>query len=150
MLHAAAPLPHKFEAGTVNVGGAVGLKAAIDYMNDLGFDDIIARERELTTLAFEKMREIPFVDIIGGDKAEDHHGIITFTIDGVHPHDISAIFDADGIAIRAGHHCAQPLHRDLSVPSSARMSLSFYNDEEDIEKFINTLKTIRGRMGYGG
>ncbi|MBR1751363.1 MAG: SufS family cysteine desulfurase [Ruminococcus sp.] len=145
-----APLPHKFEAGTVNVGGAVGLKAAIDYMNDLGFDDIIARERELTTLAFEKMREIPFVDIIGGDKAEDHHGIITFTIDGVHPHDISAIFDADGIAIRAGHHCAQPLHRDLSVPSSARMSLSFYNDEEDIEKFINTLKTIRGRMGYGG
>lgn len=145
-----APLPHKFEAGTVNVGGAVGLKAAIDYLNDNDFDKLIDREHELTAYAFDLMKNIPFVNIIGGDKAEHHHGIITFTVEGVHPHDIAAIFDADNIAIRAGHHCAQPLHKTLGVPSSARMSLSFYNDEQDIDRFISTLKTIRGRMGYGG
>ena len=145
-----AELPHKFEAGTVNVGGAVGLKAAIDYINELGIELIEKRERELTRYAFDKMKEIPFVKIIGSKNADEHGGIISFTIEGVHPHDIAAIFDADGIAIRAGHHCAQPLHQYLGVPSSARMSLAFYNDESDIDKFINTLKTIRGRMGYGG
>lgn len=145
-----AELPHKFEAGTVNVGGAVGLHAAIDYYNEVGIELIEQRERELTTHAFEQMKNIPFVNIIGGNRAADHSGIISFTVEGVHPHDIAAIFDADNIAIRAGHHCAQPLHQHLGIPSSARMSLAFYNDEQDIDRFIQTLKTIRGRMGYGG
>ncbi len=144
-----AELPHKFEAGTVNVGGAVGLHAAIDYITELGMEAIEKRERELTSLAFEGMKDIPSVNILGSQKASEHSGIITFTVEGVHPHDIAAIFDADNIAIRAGHHCAQPLHSFLGVPSSARMSLAFYNDSYDIERFISTLKTIRGRMGYG-
>ena len=145
-----AELPHKFEAGTVNVGGAVGLHAAIYYMNSVGFDTIVSREKALTSLAFEKMKNTPHVHIIGGENAEDHHGIITFTIDGVHPHDIAAVFDSENIAIRAGHHCAQPLHQFLEAQSTARMSLAFYNDESDIERFVETLGTVRRRMGYDG
>ena len=143
-----AELPHKFEAGTVNAGGAVGLAAAIDYINELGFDAIQKREDELTAYAFGEMKKIPHINIIGADDASDHHGILTFTVDGVHPHDIAAIFDADGIDIRAGHHCAQPLHQFLDVQSTARMSLAFYNDENDIKRFISTLSSIRRRMGY--
>ncbi len=145
-----AELPHKFEAGTVNVGGAVGLHAAIDYINSVGFENIFRRESDLTALAYEHMKQIPHVNIIGADSAAEHHGIITFTVDGVHPHDIAAIFDSENVAIRAGHHCAQPLHQHLGVQSTVRMSLAFYNDEQDIERFITTLKSIRGRMGYGG
>lgn len=145
-----AELPHKFEAGTVNAGGAVGLHASIDYVNELGFELIEEQERKLTELAFGQMKAIPHVNIIGSDKAEEHLGIITFSIDGVHPHDIAAIFDSENVAIRAGHHCAQPLHKFLGVPSTARMSLSFYNDEEDVMRFIEVLKTIRRRMGYDG
>ncbi len=144
-----AELPHKFEAGTVNVGGAVGLHAAIDYIKSIGFETIVRREDELTKKAFEKMKSLPYVRVLGSDKAEDHHGIISFTIDGVHPHDAAAVFDADGIDIRAGHHCAQPLHKYLGVQSSARMSLAFYNDESDIDRFLKTLETVRGRMGIG-
>ncbi len=143
-----AELPHKFEAGTVNAGGAVGLAAAIDYINELGFDAIQKREDELTAYAFGEMKKIPHINIIGADDAGDHHGILTFTVDGVHPHDIAAIFDADGVDIRAGHHCAQPLHQFLDVQSTARMSLAFYNDENDIKRFITTLSSIRRRMGY--
>ena len=143
-----AELPHKFEAGTVNVGGAAGLHAAIDYINSKGFDKLIERERELTAFAFEKMKNTPYVNIIGSDKAQDHDGIIAFTVEGVHPHDIAAVFDSQNIAIRAGHHCAQPLHQFLGVPSSARLSLAFYNDEEDIERFTKTLATVRRLMGY--
>ena len=145
-----AELPHKFEAGTVNVGGAVGLHAAIDYINSIGFEAIEQHENALTALAFEQMREIPGIRIIGAETAEQHHGIITFAVDGVHPHDIAAIFDADNVAIRAGHHCAQPLHQFLGVPSTARMSIGLYNDEQDIERFITTLKSVRRRMGYDG
>ena len=143
-----AELPHKFEAGTVNAGGAAGLAAAIDYIKEIGFKTIQEREDQLTALAFDEMKKIPHVNIIGANDPEDHHGILTFTIDGVHPHDIAAIFDADNIAIRAGHHCAQPLHQYLDVQSTARMSLAFYNDEQDITRFIQTLGSIRRRMGY--
>ena len=143
-----AELPHKFEAGTVNVGGAVGLHAAIDYIRSIGFDAITKHENALTACAFEQMRNIPNVHIIGSDKAEEHLGIITFTVDGVHPHDIAAIFDADKVAIRAGHHCAQPLHQFLGVQSTVRMSLALYNDEQDVAQFIQTLKTVRRRMGF--
>lgn len=145
-----AELPHKFEAGTVNVGGAVGLHAAIDHINSVGFDEIGRRESELTALAFEGMSRLPYVHIIGSENAGDHHGLISFTVDDVHPHDVAAVFDAENIAIRAGHHCAQPLHRFLNVPSSARMSLAYYNDENDIERFLDTLSTVRRRMGYDG
>ncbi len=143
-----AELPHKFEAGTVNAGGAVGLHAATDYIGALGFDEIERRENALTVKLFGEMRNIPHVHIIGSDDPADHHGIVTFTIDDVHPHDVAAIFDEAGIAVRAGHHCAQPLHKYLNLQSTVRASVAFYNDERDIERFTDCLKTIRKRMGY--
>ena len=144
-----APLPHKFEAGTVNAAGAVGLHAAIDYIQSIGFEIIEAREAALTKIAFEGMQKIEGVHIIGSDKWEEHKGIITFTIDGVHPHDIAAIFDADGVNIRAGNHCAQPLLDHLGTGATARMSLAFYNTVADVERFLVSLSTMRERMGYG-
>ena len=144
-----APLPHKFEAGTVNAAGAVGLHAAIDYIQSVGFETIESREAALTQIAFEGMQKIVGVRIIGSDKWKEHKGIITFTIDGVHPHDIAAIFDADGVNIRAGNHCAQPLLDHLGTGATARMSLAFYNTVADVERFLTSLSTIRERMGYG-
>lgn len=144
-----AELPHKFEAGTVNAAGAAGLKAAIDYIEKVGFDYIGEREIALTSRAIEKMKKIPHVNIIGSDNADEHTGIVTFTIDNVHPHDISEILAADGIAVRAGHHCAQPLLTHLGLNSTARASFAFYNTEDEVDKFTDSVATIRERMGYG-
>jgi cysteine desulfurase/selenocysteine lyase len=144
-----AELPHKFEAGTVNAAGAAGLKAAIDYIGKVGFDYIGEREIALTSRAIEKMKKIPHVNIIGSENADEHTGIVTFTIDNVHPHDISEILAADGIAVRAGHHCAQPLLTHLGLNSTARASFAFYNTEDEVDKFTGSVATIRERMGYG-
>lgn len=144
-----AELPHKFEAGTVNAAGAAGLKAAIDYIEKVGFDYIGEREIALTSRAIEKMKKIPHVNIIGSENADEHTGIVTFTIDNVHPHDISEILTADGIAVRAGHHCAQPLLTHLGLNSTARASFAFYNTEDEVDKFTDSVATIRERMGYG-
>ena len=144
-----AELPHKFEAGTVNAAGAVGLGAAIDYINSIGFDEIIRRDHELTTLLMEEMRRIPHVDVIGHPDPLRHCGIVTFTIDGVHPHDIATVLDEEHIAIRAGHHCAQPLGAHLGLPSTARASLYFYNTEDEVRRFAEKLASVRKWMGYG-
>lgn len=144
-----AELPHKFEAGTVNAAGAAGLKAAIDYIGKVGFDYIGEREIALTSRAIEKMKKIPHVNIIGSENADEHTGIVTFTVDNVHPHDISEILAADGIAVRAGHHCAQPLLTHLGLNSTARASFAFYNTEDEVDKFTDSVATIRERMGYG-
>lgn len=144
-----AELPHKFEAGTVNAAGAAGLKAAIDYIEKVGFDYIGEREIALTSRAIEKMKKIPHVNIIGSENADEHTGIVTFTVDNVHPHDISEILAADGIAVRAGHHCAQPLLTHLGLNSTARASFAFYNTEDEVNKFTDSVATIRERMGYG-
>lgn len=144
-----AELPHKFEAGTVNAAGAAGLKAAIDYIEKVGFDYIGEREIALTSRAIEKMKKIPHVNIIGSENADERTGIVTFTIDNVHPHDISEILAADGIAVRAGHHCAQPLLTHLGLNSTARASFAFYNTEDEVDKFTGSVATIRERMGYG-
>ncbi|SCW30821.1 cysteine desulfurase / selenocysteine lyase [Lachnospiraceae bacterium C10] len=143
-----AEVPHKFEAGTVNVGGAVGLAEAIRFMQRFGWDLITKREEELTVYAMEKMKQYPYVHVIGSEDPKEHHGIITFKLDGVHPHDIAAIFDAHGIAVRAGHHCAQPLMKYLGTLSTTRASLAFYNNKEDIDAFVETLMQIRKEMGY--
>lgn len=143
-----APLPHKFEAGTVNVGGAVGLHAAIDYISEIGFEAIEKREAELTALMMSELGKLPYIRIFGSDKAEEHCGIVTFEIEGVHPHDVAAVFDSENIAVRAGHHCAQPLHKQLCVMSTTRASLAFYNTEEDVRRFIGCVKQIRRKMGY--
>lgn len=144
-----AGLPHKFEAGTVNAAGAVGLHAAIDYIYKVGFDVIQSRELALTRRVMEGMDKLPHVHILGSDRPEEHHGIVTFTVDGVHPHDISEILASDGIAIRAGHHCAQPLLAHLGRPSAARASFAFYNTEAEADRLVECISAIRGRMGYG-
>ena len=144
-----AELPHKFEAGTVNAAGAAGLHAALDYMAQVGFGTMQRRELELTRRAMEGMKQIPYVHILGSDEPEDHHGIVTFTVDGVHPHDIGQILATDGVNIRAGHHCAQPLLAYLGHPSTARASIAFYNTEEEIDRLLASVSTLRERMGYG-
>ncbi len=143
-----APLPHKFEAGTVNAPGAIGLSKAVDYLKEIGFSRIREQEDALTALAMEKLQDIPFVHLLGSEDPKNHHGILTFTVDGVHPHDVAAILDADHIAVRAGHHCAQPLLHHLGVSSTTRASLMFYNTEEEIIRFTESLKEIRREMGY--
>lgn len=144
-----AEIPHKFEAGTVNAAGAVGLACALNFIkNEVGFDFINERDKKLSDILVQKMNEIPYVKIIGSQNGFEHSGIFSFTIDGVHPHDIASVLDSEKIAIRAGHHCAQPLGEFLGVQSTARASLYFYNTEEEIDKFIKALKNIRKWMGY--
>jgi cysteine desulfurase (EC 2.8.1.7) len=144
-----AEVPHKFEAGTVNAGGAYALSASIDYYKRIGIDNIARREDELSEYAYKALSEVPYLNIIGSKDALAHHGIFAFTLEGVHPHDIAEILNADNICIRAGHHCAQPLLQFVGVNSAARASIMFYNTEEEIDKLADSLKTIRRRMGYG-
>lgn len=144
-----AELPHKFEAGTVNGAGAWALAAAIRYLQEVGYEQIQKQELLLTTQLMDGLKKVPHVQVQGSPDPKEHCGIVSFTIDGVHPHDVSSILDADGIAVRAGHHCAQPLMRQIGVMSTTRASMYFYNTEEDIEKLLASVQTIRRRMGYG-
>lgn len=143
-----AEIPHKFEAGTVNVGGAVGLREAIHFMERFTFKEIEKRENFLTEYTIDRIKDIEGVHIIGSPNPLNHYGIITFMIDGVHPHDVAEIFNSENIALRAGHHCAQPLHKFLGKMSTTRASLAFYNNTDDMDRFIEVLKTIRKRMGF--
>lgn len=144
-----AELPHKFEAGTVNAAGAAGLAEAIRYYRSAGFEAITAREEALGELAFSLLSQNPHLHILGAPTAREHHGIFTFTVDDVHPHDIAAILDSDGVYIRAGHHCAQPLMQYMGTPSTARASIMFYNTEDEIVRLAESLSHVRERMGYG-
>ena len=139
-----AELPSKFEAGTQNVGGAAGLSAAIDYIEKIGFDEIERIERELVEYTITKLRELPYIELYGcNSKKHNKTGIITFNVKDVHPHDVATILDAEGLAIRAGHHCAQPLHRYLGVNATCRASFYLYNSTEDVDKFIEALDKVR-------
>lgn len=140
--------PHRFEAGTVSAADAYALSAAIDFINETGFDNIRKIERELTDYAFEGMCKTEGVEIIGSCKSEEHNGILTFTLKDVHPHDIAEIFARSNICVRAGHHCAEPLHILLGIPSTVRLSLAVYNTKEDIDAFLEVLANIRSMMGY--
>ncbi len=144
-----AELPHKFEAGTVNAAGAAGLAAAIRYIKELGFETIEKKELELTKRAMDGLSELPHVHIIGSEKPENHTGIVSFTIEQVHPHDVSEILAADGIDVRAGHHCAQPLLTFLKVYNTTRASFMFYNTTEEVDAFVKSVAQVRRRMGYG-
>ena len=143
-----AELPHKFEAGTVNAEGAVGLAAAIDYIEGVGYDKIEAIEKELSAYAIETLSKNKYVRILGSKDPKKHSGIINFILEGVHPHDVSTILDSKGIAVRAGHHCAQPLLQHLKINSTTRASLSFYNTKEEIDALSAALSDIRKEMGY--
>lgn len=144
-----AELPFKFEAGTQNVEGAVGLSAAIDYLEEIGLDNIHEYELELTAYALEKMSEIPYIKIYGPKDIENRSGAISFSIEGCHPHDVASIVDTYGVAIRAGHHCAQPLMKFLGAPATLRVSFYFYNTKEEVDVFIDSIKNARRWLGYG-
>ncbi|MBR2179797.1 MAG: cysteine desulfurase [Selenomonadaceae bacterium] len=142
-----AELPNKFEAGTQNVGGAAGLSAAIDYIESVGFDESERIEKELIAYALPKLRELPYIELYGCDsKFNNKTGIITFNVKDVHPHDVATILDAEGVAIRAGHHCAQPLHRYLGVNATCRASFYLYNSIDDVDRLIEGLRKVRKVM----
>lgn len=144
-----APIPFKFEAGTQNVDGAVSLLAAIDYLNKVGMDKIEKHEKEITSYTLEKLKKIDYITIYGSTEIENRGGIISFNIDNVHPHDASSILNEYGIAVRAGHHCAQPLMKYMKVNSCLRISFYIYTTKEDIDRFIETLDEVRRWLGYG-
>ncbi|AOH56976.1 cysteine desulfurase [Peribacillus muralis] len=132
-------LPWKFEGGTPIITGAIGLGAAIDFLEEIGLDHIERHEHKLAAYAIEKMSAVEGLTIYGPKDAEKRAGVVTFNIDDVHPHDVATVLDADGIAVRAGHHCAQPLMKWLDVSSTARASFYLYNTEEDIDKLVSGL-----------
>lgn len=132
-------LPWKFEGGTPIIAGAIGMGAAIDFLEEIGLDNIERHEHKLAAYAMEKMSAVEGLTIYGPKDAEKRAGVITFNIDDVHPHDVATVLDADGIAVRAGHHCAQPLMKWLDVSATARASFYLYNTEEDIDKLVSGL-----------
>ena len=144
-----AEIPHKFEAGTVNAGDAVGLAEAIKYLKNVGFDTIKEQEEKLTTLLMEGLKKMPYIKVYGSEDPAKHCGIVTFTMEGVHPHDMASVLNDDHVCIRAGHHCAQPLMQFIGVGSTARASVYFYNTEEEVEVFLDKLSKVREVMGYG-
>ena len=134
-------LPEKFEAGTPHIDGVNSFKAAVDYIQEVGLDNIIKREKELLKEATEQIKTIPGITIIG--ESENKASVLSFTLEGTHPHDIGMILDEQGVAIRTGHHCTQPLMERFGVPATARASFSFYNNLEDVERFITALQKAR-------
>ncbi len=143
-----APLPAKFEAGTQNVGGVLGLSAAIEYLEKVGLENIERIEKDLIHYAIPKLQQLPFITLYGCDDLSNKTGVISFNVKDIHPHDVSSILDADGIAIRAGHHCAHPLMQYLGVNATCRASFYFYNTREDVDALISSLGRVRGVLGY--
>ena len=135
-------IPYKFEAGTPNFAQAVGLGAAIDYLQNIGMNNIATHEQMLIKYALGKLNQIDGLRIHGS--AKDRGGVISFNMDGIHPHDLAQFLNEDNIAIRVGHHCAQPLMKALGETATARMSFYIYNDESDVDKFCDSLETIKG------
>jgi cysteine desulfurase/selenocysteine lyase len=139
-------LPWKFEGGTPIIAGAVGLAAAIDFLNEIGLDAIAAHEHKLAEYACSRLSEVEGVTIFGPRK--DRAGLVTFNLGEVHPHDVATVLDTKGIAIRAGHHCCQPLMRWLNVSSTARASFYLYNTEEDVDRLVDALQQTKEFFGY--
>jgi cysteine desulfurase/selenocysteine lyase len=134
-------IPNKFEAGTPNMSGAVGLNAALKYLNRLGMDNIAAHEAELLAYATDAISRIPGIRVIG--TAKEKAGVFSFVMEGVHPHDIGTILDQEGIAIRTGHHCAQPVMERFGVDATARVSLGLYNTKQEIDALVRGIHNIR-------
>lgn len=142
-------LPYKFEAGTPNISGAVGLGAAIDYLNQIGMDRITAHEEALIDYALPLLQQMPGLTLYGPHDSQKRTAIVTFNIDGVHPHDVATVFDAQGVAIRAGHHCCQPLMREIGARSTARASFYFYNTLKDVDQLIKAIEKTKEFFNYG-
>jgi cysteine desulfurase/selenocysteine lyase len=139
-------LPYKFEAGTPAIAEAIGLGAAVDYLTSIGMDAIAGHERELIAYALERLEEVPGVRVYG-PPAEKKGGVAAFTLEGVHPHDIAQVLDRDGIAVRAGHHCAMPLHDRFNLPATARASFYLYNTTAEVDKLIDGLYKVKQVFG---
>ncbi len=139
-------LPHKFEAGTPAIAEAIGFGAAIDYLTGIGMDNIAAHEHALTGYALERMEEIPGVWVFG-PSADKKGGVVSFTFDGVHAHDVSQVLDSSGVAVRAGHHCAMPLHEKFCIPATARASFYLYNTYEEIDKMVEAIYKVKEIFG---
>jgi cysteine desulfurase/selenocysteine lyase len=134
-------IPYKFEAGTPPIAAAIGLGAAIDYLSAIGMDAIAAHELELLNYATEQMNRMPGVRIIG--TARDKASVISFAVDGVHPHDIGTLLNQEGIAVRTGHHCAQPVMQRFCVPATSRASFAFYNSIAEVDALIDGIRTVQ-------
>jgi cysteine desulfurase/selenocysteine lyase len=139
-------LPHKFEAGTPAIAEAVGFGAAVDYLSEVGMDAVQTYEHMLTEYAIERLEEVPSVWVFGPD-ADQKGGVASFTMEGIHPHDVSQIVDAEGIAVRAGHHCAMPLHEKFDIPATARASFYLYNTRAEIDKLVESLYKVKQIFG---
>jgi cysteine desulfurase/selenocysteine lyase len=148
LLHSFTPndIPHKFEAGTPAIAEAVGLHAALDYVDAVGMDKIAAHEREIIAYALERLEEVQGLTVIGPD-ASHKGGVAAFTLDGIHPHDIAQILDQDGIAVRAGHHCAMPLHDKFNIPATTRASFYLYNTANEVDQLIEGLYKVKRYFG---
>ena len=134
-----APLPNKFEAGTQNVEGVVGLAAAIDYINQIGYDKIDEIENEVVEYARKELSKLDYLELYMTPNKENHSSVISFNIKGVHPHDVASILDSENVCVRSGNHCAQPLLRSLGIDSTCRASFYIYNTKEDVDKLVKAL-----------
>jgi cysteine desulfurase/selenocysteine lyase len=134
-------IPHKFEAGTPDIAGVVGLGAAVDYLDEIGFDRIAAHERELLAYGTALLESIPGLRIIG--TAAEKASVFSFVLDGIHPHDVGTILDQEGIAVRTGHHCAQPVMERFGVPATTRASLALYNDRSDLDALARGIRKVQ-------
>jgi cysteine desulfurase/selenocysteine lyase len=143
-------VPWKFEAGTPAIAEAAGLAAAIDYLDALGMANVRAHERQLFEAAWPALSALPGVRLLGPSDPEAHAGLISFVVDGIHPHDVATVFDAEGIAVRAGHHCAQPVMLRYDLPATTRASLYVYNDLDDIERLTDAIRSAQRLFGRGG
>jgi cysteine desulfurase/selenocysteine lyase len=139
-------LPHKFEAGTPAIAEAVGFGAAVDYLSALGMEAIAAHEHEITEYALERLEEVPGVKVFGPG-ADKKGGVAAFTLEGVHPHDVAQILDRDGIAVRAGHHCAQPLHEKFGIPATSRASFYLYNTKDEVDSLVSGIYKVKELFG---
>jgi cysteine desulfurase/selenocysteine lyase len=135
-------IPHKFEAGTPAIAEAIGLGAAVDYLQQVGLDAIAAQEQVVVDYALERLTEVLGVTVYG-PQAKDRGGVTAFNLDGVHAHDVAQVLDGDGVAVRAGHHCAMPLHDKLNIPASARASYYLYNSIEDVDKLVDSIYKVK-------
>lgn len=142
-----AEVPHKFEAGTPNIAGAIGMGAAVDYLSAVGMDAIAAHERELVTYALDRLGTIPGVRIYGPPSPDERSAVVSFTLGDAHPHDISTILDSEGIAVRAGHHCAQLVMRRYGLAATARASFYLYNTRDEVDKLADGLEAVRAIFG---
>jgi cysteine desulfurase/selenocysteine lyase len=139
-------LPHKFEAGTPAIAEAVGFGAAVDYLTSVGMDNVAAHEHEITEYALERLEEVPGLRVFGPE-AQDKGGVAAFTLQGVHPHDVAQILDRDGIAIRAGHHCAQPLHEKFGISATSRASFYLYSTKGEVDSLVNGIYKVKELFG---